>query len=113
RSYGDWSSDVCSSDLAHAQVPCILFSSDPVGRVLKPAREQSYVEAQVARVDVNRLFLAREQVEEERPRASLAYGARNELIARAVATAARAVSEKHDALRAKRYAQLAFQQNLS
>ncbi len=82
---------------------------DPVGRLLQAVCEQGDIKTVFPRVNINFLFLGREQVEQQCRLPRLLQLLGGLAVANTVPTATAAVNEQHDALKARRRGQIAVQ----
>jgi hypothetical protein len=69
--------------------------SEPIGDPGEPLREEVDVEAQLRRPQIDRLFLCRQQVDQQCRKACLIEQLRDIAVARAVTTAAASVSKQN------------------
>ena len=83
-------------ETADAQIARLLLFMRPPRRVEQPFGKEADVEPVLARVKIDRFFLGREQVEQQRGQPGVIQPARHKLIAWTVTTAAAAVRKKHE-----------------
>src|SRR4051794_38237017 len=97
--------------IAHAQVFQNLLASSPMRGVDEAVSEEIDIETEVGGELIGFLFLGGEQVEEQGADARLAQSLRHVLIPGAVAAAAAAMCEKHQARGTIRHRKLAMQED--
>src|SRR5205807_7047166 len=86
-----------------------LLSSEPVRGADEAVGEQLDIKSKMRRAGIDQFFVMRKQIDEQRPQAALAQSLGDVAIARAETAAAAAVCEQHQAGRAARHDQIAFE----
>ena len=84
---------------------------EPIGDAHEPLGEEADVEAQLCRPQIDRLFLCRQQVDQQCRKLRLVEQLRDVAIARAETTAAAAVSKQNDAASALGKVQIALERH--